>query len=297
MKVLENTMQRKSSAIRLLNTLLFLLALACTDIALAQTQPTRAIGDVYFDAPPSVSLRAAEFDGLDLSLWGWYPVFNRMSVSERNVFGVREVVLSFTSNQYASFSNSEPANLFKFTLPGLPVGSYILTIRIEDMRVTDQRSLEVSATGSKVTAESYNIRDAFGLGSRVATTPPAGWLPADSAFFVWPASGPSPASAREVHRLSHPGWIFPSLREDFLTTNLAEVALLRGLPGWTYDGITFRVLVPEHGTCAIGTVPVYRAFRRTRDHRYTPDVTAYREGIRTGEHIGEGIVFCAPPQN
>ncbi|MBI3147378.1 MAG: hypothetical protein HYZ17_02560 [Betaproteobacteria bacterium] len=53
------------------------------------------------------------------------------------------------------------------------------------------------------------------------------------------------------------------------------------------------------GTCASGTVPVYRAYNNgyargiDANHRITASATAYQQALASG-WIGEGVVMCAP---
>ncbi|APV49485.1 hypothetical protein BWI17_07190 [Betaproteobacteria bacterium GR16-43] len=86
----------------------------------------------------------------------------------------------------------------------------------------------------------------------------------------------------------------------FFTANPAEVAILN-VPGsgWTFESIAFAVPVPDPATgqCAVGTVPVYRAYSNRpnyldSDHRYTTSEVV-RARMRSEGWIEEGIAFCA----
>ena len=90
----------------------------------------------------------------------------------------------------------------------------------------------------------------------------------------------------------------------FYTVDAGECANLKSLyspnaPGWKFETSAFSSTAAGSGTCASGTVPVYRAYnngyRRGVDanHRITSNAAAYQQTLAAG-WIGEGVVMCAP---
>ncbi len=83
----------------------------------------------------------------------------------------------------------------------------------------------------------------------------------------------------------------------FYTANAGECAWVRTDPGWTYEGLAFRIQVPENGSCPVGTVPVYRVYNNRymvndSNHRFTTSLQIYNEMVASGWK-GEGTVMCA----
>jgi CSLREA domain-containing protein len=84
----------------------------------------------------------------------------------------------------------------------------------------------------------------------------------------------------------------------FYTVDVAECAQVRLDPGWHFESYDFGATPPIAGTCANGTVPVYRAYnngfaQNDSNHRYSTNIAIYNGQISLG-WSGEGVVFCAP---
>ena len=75
----------------------------------------------------------------------------------------------------------------------------------------------------------------------------------------------------------------------------------------TYQGaclmsVAFRpgesLAIPVGGTCATGTIPIYRAYNHGQtgapNHRFTSDVNLYNDFVTNQGWDPEGIRFCAP---
>ncbi len=71
---------------------------------------------------------------------------------------------------------------------------------------------------------------------------------------------------------------------------------------WKLEGLVFSIPVPAaDGTCAAGTVPVYRLYNQGQggapNHRYTIDLDVRAQMIAKGwlpEGLGVGVTMCAP---
>lgn len=90
----------------------------------------------------------------------------------------------------------------------------------------------------------------------------------------------------------------------FYTVDAGECAYLQSLfnpkaPGWKLETSAFSSTPALSGTCASGSVPVYRAYNNgyargvDANHRITSSTTAYQQTLAAG-WIGEGVVMCAP---
>ena len=92
---------------------------------------------------------------------------------------------------------------------------------------------------------------------------------------------------------------FGSKSSHFYTADPVECEGLKLNPNWIYEKIAFHIAVPAAGTCAAGTVPVYRAYNHGQtgapNHRFTTDLALYTQFITTLGWDQEGIAFCAQP--
>lgn len=90
----------------------------------------------------------------------------------------------------------------------------------------------------------------------------------------------------------------------FYTVDAGECAYLKSLynpnaAGLRFETSAFSSTPALSGTCASGTVPVYRAYNNgyargiDANHRITASATAYQQALASG-WIGEGVVMCAP---
>jgi hypothetical protein len=79
--------------------------------------------------------------------------------------------------------------------------------------------------------------------------------------------------------------------------------LLRNGSDWQFEGDVFHVALPDAlGTCAAGTVPVFRLYNRVLsgapNHRFTTDPAIRAAMIAQGwqpEGAGLGVTMCAAP--
>jgi len=89
----------------------------------------------------------------------------------------------------------------------------------------------------------------------------------------------------------------------FYTPFPTECATVMANADWLLEGNVFRIDVPaSNGTCASGTVPVYRVYNNGQggapNHRYTVDASVRAQMIAQGwipEGYGpSGVIMCAP---
>jgi uncharacterized delta-60 repeat protein len=85
----------------------------------------------------------------------------------------------------------------------------------------------------------------------------------------------------------------------FYTVSADECGQVKKDPGWHFESYDFSGSPPTGpGTCAAGTVPVYRAYNgrfafNDSNHRQTTNLAAYNATVASG-WIGEGVVMCVP---
>lgn len=99
----------------------------------------------------------------------------------------------------------------------------------------------------------------------------------------------------------------PGPNSHFFTASESECKDLASLQAstpasakrWNFEGYAFGINLPASGSCAAGTIPVYRAYNdgyaqgRDSNHRISASLTAIHQVVARG-WINEGIVMCAP---
>ncbi|MEP7083830.1 MAG: hypothetical protein ABI854_03760 [Betaproteobacteria bacterium] len=85
----------------------------------------------------------------------------------------------------------------------------------------------------------------------------------------------------------------------FFTADAGECAFVKTDPGWTFEGLTMRVILPADGVCPLDSIPVYRVYnnrfaQNSSNHRYTTS-RSIREFMKSNGWADEGTVFCAVP--
>jgi hypothetical protein len=194
---------------------------------------------------------------------------------------------------------------------GLPGGTYPLIFRGRDWNGPDTGPLQEETGGEVVIAPAPPGQSVFafyndGIGHYFITAGSAerdsllggggggGWGIVDEGFNAWPAAGPAPDAAKPVCR-----FYSAAVNSHFYTAGANECELLKQPgSGWTYEGITFRALVPTQGSCYPGTTPVWRLYndrfaQADSNHRFVTSTDTYRHMIANG-WIGEGVTFCSP---
>ena len=85
----------------------------------------------------------------------------------------------------------------------------------------------------------------------------------------------------------------------FFTVDPPECAAVKKDPGWTFEGLTMRVLQPSAGVCPLESRPTYRAYnnrfaKNDSNHRYTTSRSELAQ-MRGQGWTDEGTVFCVVP--
>ena len=126
----------------------------------------------------------------------------------------------------------------------------------------------------------------------------AGWARTGRTFKVYGAAG-DPLSA--VCRFFSAA--FAPKSSHFYTALASECATVKGNADWTFEDEVFFVATPAaDGTCAAGTMPVYRLYNDGRggapNHRFTTDLAVRADMLAQGwipEGQGVGVTMCVPP--
>ena len=85
----------------------------------------------------------------------------------------------------------------------------------------------------------------------------------------------------------------------FFTGEAAECAAVKLDPGWTFEGLTMRVVLPSAGVCPLETIPVFRVYnnrfaQNDSNHRYLTS-RMFRDQMKAEGWVDEGTVFCVVP--
>jgi mono/diheme cytochrome c family protein len=131
----------------------------------------------------------------------------------------------------------------------------------------------------------------------------AGWQRTGLSFNVYATAG-APGSSATVYRFFSTS--FAPKSSHFYTANFSEYQTLLLNPNWQVEGPVFNVPVPAtDGTCAAGTIPVYRLYNNGQgaapNHRFTTDMSVRNSMISRpvdkqwiAEGNGIGVGFCSP---
>ncbi len=96
---------------------------------------------------------------------------------------------------------------------------------------------------------------------------------------------------------------FDPRSSHFYTPFPAECSTVMGNPDWQLEGQVFNIPIPAaDGSCAAGTVPVYRLYNNGQggapNHRYTTDLSVRSQMMTQGwvpEGYGSvGVIMCSP---
>jgi len=85
----------------------------------------------------------------------------------------------------------------------------------------------------------------------------------------------------------------------FFTADAAECAAVKLDPGWTFEGLTMRVMLPAGGVCPADTIPVFRVYnnrfpQNDSNHRYSTSRMT-RDQMIAMSWVNEGTVLCVVP--
>ena len=119
-------------------------------------------------------------------------------------------------------------------------------------------------------------------------------------FFAYPTQAAAPLGAQPVCRYSAGGLI----NSNFWSANAAECATVGRdtADGWTLNtnAAFWIALADDDGSCADGSLPVYRFFNNRRDanQRFTLDLSVRRAMINRAWVLDgtapNGAVYCSP---
>ncbi len=118
-----------------------------------------------------------------------------------------------------------------------------------------------------------------------------GWIRTGDNFYAYNAGSNSPGL--DVCRFYTFG-----ANSHFYTAFANECAGLKAPnSGWIYEGLSFRIPLPQGGACSAGTIPVYRLYNNRfqftdSNHRFTT-VLANIAPLQAQGWTYEGVVFCA----
>ena len=95
---------------------------------------------------------------------------------------------------------------------------------------------------------------------------------------------------------------YPPKSSHFYTPDANECATLKANPNWTFEAEVFHATMPAaDGSCAAGTVPVYRLYNQGQggapNHRYTTDLVVRAAMLAQNyapEGSGIGVALCVP---
>jgi len=131
----------------------------------------------------------------------------------------------------------------------------------------------------------------------------AGWARTGLSFNVYATAG-APGSSSTVYRFFSTS--FAPKSSHFYTANFSEYQALLVNHNWQVEGAVFNVPVPAaDGTCAAGTIPVYRLYNNGQgaapNHRFTTDLSVRTTMLSRpadkawiAEGMGIGVGFCSP---
>jgi hypothetical protein len=124
----------------------------------------------------------------------------------------------------------------------------------------------------------------------------AGWKRTGREFKVYTTAGPGLSGVCRFFSIS-----FSPRSSHFDTALPGECADVRGNPDWQFEAEVFFVGLPAlDGSCAAGTIPLYRLFNNgvggAPNHRLTTDLALREDMLAKGwiaEGLGIGVAMCA----
>ena len=269
--------------------------------------------DIKFDASVPAVITAVEYDDIDVTITGYFPWLNRVSIGPTDGNGARLISATFNNdgmtNNFATPPPPQPSN---FRLSGLPAGSYTLHVRYPNSARGEKRQLVVASASTKITLNTFCDNGSFSCvidrsESGIASGFGGGRFNvlSDSEFKAWPPTGAAPIKSVAVHRLRYRNSVNGS--GYFFTAKSDELAALTKT-AFVDEGVVFRALPVEFGICSASTKPVYRVFVQGPvgggSHRYTTDLNAYRDWTQNrvcnsflpNQCLAEGVAFCVPAE-
>ena len=156
------------------------------------------------------------------------------------------------------------------------------------LNTTDTVVYEFFNSGLKHYFRTANAAEAAAIDNGAAGP---NWVRTGDNFFAFIAG--STAQGTDVCR-----FYAPSQNSHFFTAFASECASLKApSSGWNYEGLSFRILLPNGASCVAGTKPVYRLYNNRfaandSNHRFTTDF-ANVGPMQSQGWTYEGVAFCA----
>lgn len=126
----------------------------------------------------------------------------------------------------------------------------------------------------------------------------AGWARSGYQFNVYAAG-----AAGTVATCRFFSTAFGERSSHFYTPIATECATVKGMPEWQFEGEVFNLALTADGSCAAGSVPLYRLYNDGQggapNHRYTTRTDVRAQMIERGwvpEGAGVGVIGCVPAE-
>ena len=175
----------------------------------------------------------------------------------------------------------------------LLAGSVVLASHVVDVQAAQTSLIEFFNVGFNRTFLTGFADEISALDS--GSVP--GWVRTALEFKVDDTGGPDLAPVCRFYG------VWGSKSTHFYTAFPTECEAVKANPQWTFEGIAFFARLPDDsGSCAPGTMPIYRTYNDGADgapaHYFTPypsDRCSYTgAGSRCLPEGSQGVAFCAP---
>jgi len=242
------------------------------------------------------------------------------SVTVNNVGGTAVFVSSVSSNNPSEFAitastcatvNAGAGCAFSITFKPGAAGTRTATITVISNGVGSPQSVNASGTGGTGGSSTIDLIEYHhaawdhyfitGIADEITKLDNGtfvGWARTGYTFKAFPTG--SPASSAVCRFFST---AFAPRSSHFYTPFASECATVMTNPDWQFEAQVFNIPIPAtDGTCASGTVPVYRLYNNGQgaapNHRYTTDLAVRSQMMSQGwvpEGYGSiGVIMCAP---
>ncbi len=198
----------------------------------------------------------------------------------------------------------------EFTFRPAATGARAGTFTVTSNGVGSPQSIAASGTGSTTAAtidlieyyhEAFDHYFITGIPDEISKLDAGvfeGWVRTGLKFKGYPTDTPNASNVCRFFSTA-----FDPKSSHFYTPFATECQdVLVRFKEWDLEGLVFSIPVPSmDGTCAAGTVPVYRLYNDGQggapNHRYTTDLTVRAQMMTKGwipEGRGIGVIMCSP---
>ena len=245
------------------------------------------------------------------------------SVSVSNTGGMSVSVSSISSSNPSEFTvtNSTCATVnagagcsFSVTFKPGATGARAATLTVVSNGTGSPQAVNASGTGVTRLGNAGDDQSRSNITTPRGTTTssPASRTKSRSSTTGRSSAGRAPATSSRDSRRAPPtarrcaaSSARHSTRESshFYTPFPSECSTVMGNPDWQLEGQVFNIPIPAaDGSCAAGTVPVYRLYNNGQggapNHRYTTDLSVRSQMMTQGwvpEGYGSvGVIMCSP---